>query len=134
MTEERPFLLTVVGWLTVIVGVITIIGGILALIFHNDIMDNTTDYSSAEATGFGIGGIIVGLIYWMVGRGMLNLNGFALGLGVLVSGLAVAGDLAILLSNDTNHTGVFTSLVLNGLVLIACLSGFSARSRARGLS
>jgi peptidoglycan/LPS O-acetylase OafA/YrhL len=134
VNEPRPFLLTVVGWLTVVIGVLTVIGGILALIFHNDILDNTTDYSGNAVTAFGIGGIIIGLIYWLVGRGMLNLNGFALGLGVLVSGLAVAGDLAILLSNNTNHTGVFTSLVLNGLVLIACLSGFSARSRARGLS
>jgi hypothetical protein len=60
---------------------------------------------------------------------MLRLNAFALGLGVVVSGLAVAGDLAILLSNDANHTGIWTSLVLNGIVLIACLSGFSARER-----
>jgi peptidoglycan/LPS O-acetylase OafA/YrhL len=134
VNEPRPFLLTVVGWLTVVIGVLTVIGGVLALIFHNDILDNTTDYSGNAVTAFGIGGIIIGLIYWMVGRGMLNLNGFALGLGVLVSGLAVAGDLAILLSNHTNHTGVFTSFVLNGLVLIACLSGFSARSRARSLS
>jgi hypothetical protein len=94
-------------------------------------MDNTTDYSSAEATGFGIGGIIVGVIYWLVGRGMLNLNGFALGLGVLVSGLAVIGNLAILFSNDANHAGVWTSLILNAIVLFACLSGFSARSRYR---
>ena len=133
MPEERPFLLTIVGWLTIIVGVITIIGGILALIFHNDILDNTTDYSSAEATGFGIGGIIVGLIYWLVGRGMLNLNGFALGLGVFVSGLAVVGNLVIIFSNDANYTGVWTSLILNGIVLIACLSGFSARSRERSI-
>ena len=77
------------------------------------------------------GGIIVGLIYWLVGRGMLNLNGFALGLGVFVSGLAVIGNLALLFSNDANYTGVWTSLVLNGIVLIACLSGFSARSRER---
>ena len=133
MTEERPFLLTIVGWLTIIVGVITIIGGILALIFHNDILDNTTDYSGAEATGFGIGGIIVGAIYWLVGRGMLNLNGFALGLGVFVSGLAVVGNLVIIFSNDANYTGVWTSLILNGIVLIACLSGFSARSRERSI-
>jgi peptidoglycan/LPS O-acetylase OafA/YrhL len=134
VSEPRPFLLSVVGWLTVVVGVLTVIGGVLALIFHNDILDNTADYSGDAVTAFGIGGIIVGLIYWLVGRGMLNLNGFALGLGVLVSGLAVAGNLSILLSNDTNYTGVWTSLVLNAIVLIACLSGFGARSRARGLS
>jgi hypothetical protein len=129
MTEERPFLLTIVGWVTVIIGVLTVIGGILGLIFHDDIIENTSDYSGDTVTAFGIGAIIIGLIYWLVGRGMLRLNAFALGLGVVISGLAVAGDLAILLSNDANHTGVWTSLVLNGIVLIACLSGFSARER-----
>ncbi len=129
MTEPRPFLLTVVGWVTVIIGVLTVIGGILGLLFHDDIIENTTDYSGDVVTAFGIGGIIVGLIYWFVGRGMLNLNGFALGLGLVVSGLALAGNLAILLSNDTNHTGIWSSLVLNGIVFIACMSGFSARSR-----
>lgn len=129
VTEQRPFLLTVVGWLTVVIGVLTVIGGILGLLFHDDIIENTTDYSGDTVTAFGIGAIIIGLVYWLVGRGMLNLNGFALGLGLLVSGLALAGDLAILLSNDTNHTGIWTSLVLNGIVFIACLSGFSARSR-----
>ena len=129
MTEPRPFLLTVVGWVTVIIGVLTVIGGILGLLFHDDIIENTTDYSGDVVTAFGIGGIIVGLIYWFVGRGMLNLNAFALGLGLVVSGLALAGNLAILLSNDTNHTGIWSSLVLNGIVFIACMSGFSARSR-----
>ena len=129
MTEPRPFLLTVVGWVTVIIGVLTVIGGILGLLFHDDIIENTTDYSGDVVTAFGIGGIIVGLIYWFVGRGMLNLNGFALGLGLVVSGLALAGNLAILLSNDTNHTGIWSSLFLNGIVFIACMSGFSARSR-----
>lgn len=130
MTQRRPFLLTVVGWLTVIVGMLQVLAGILLLIFKDDVMRETSQYSSDEVTAFAIATIVIGSIYWLVGRGFLRLSGFALGLGVVVSALALVGNIAFLLSNDGNHGGVFSSLVLNAIVFVACISGFNARSRA----
>ena len=60
---------------------------------------------------------------------MLNLNGFALGLGVFVSVLGIIGNLIYLLGEDGSHGSFIVSLILNVIVLVACLSGFSARNR-----
>ena len=128
MSERRPVLLSIVGWITVISGILQMIGGIVLLVANDDVVRETA-FTADEVTGFGIGALVVGFIYLLVGRGMLNLNGFALGLGVFVSVLGIIGNLIYLLGEDGSHGSFIVSLILNVIVLVACLSGFSARNR-----
>lgn len=129
MAERRPFLLTLVGWLTVISGALQMIAGVLLLIFRDDVLQETSQYTEGELTGYAVAAVVVGAIYWLVGRGMLRLSGFALGLGLLVSALALAGNIAFLVSNDGDHGSIVAGLIINAVVFIACISGFKARSR-----
>lgn len=129
MTERRPFLLTIVGWLTVISGILQVLVGVLLLAFKGDVLRETSDYTSDELTTYAIAAIVIGAIYWLVGRGLLRLSGIALGLGLVVSTLALAGNIVFLFSNGSDHTGVVVSLIVNVVVFVACLSGFNARSR-----
>lgn len=129
MPRQRPFLLTLVGWLTVISGALQMLAGVLLLIFRDDVLRETSQYTEGELTGYAIAAVVVGAIYWLVGRGFLRLSGFALGIGLVVSALAVAGNIVFLLSNDANHGSVIVGLAINVIVFIACLSGFNARSR-----
>ncbi len=129
MTQRRPFLLTLVGWLTVISGALQMLAGVLLLIFRDDVLQETSQYTEGELTGYAIAAVVVGAIYWLVGRGMLRLSGFALALGLIVSALALAGNVVFLLSNDGNHGSILAGLLINAVVLVACVSGFNARSR-----
>ena len=123
--QSRPFLLTVVGWITLLVGLLEVVGGILVLIFKDD-MVRESSFTGDELTAFAIVAIIVGLIYFFVGRGMLRLNAFALGLGLVVSALALGANLIYLLAGDS-HGSLIGGIIVNAIVLIACISGFRAR-------
>ncbi len=127
MTERRPVLLSIVGWITVISGLLQILAGILVLALNDDVVQETS-FTSDEVTGLGIAALVFGLIYLLVGRGMLNLNRFALGLGVVVSILGILGNVVYVFGEE-GTTSLIAGLILNVIVLIACLSGFSARNR-----
>ncbi len=129
-SASTPPLLKVVGWVTVISGALQVLAGILVLAFRGDVLDAVPEYTSTEITGFAIATIVVGSIYFLVGRGYLHLNAFALWLGLAVSSLGVIGDVILLFANDSNHSSVVISLVLNLIVLVAVSSGFSARRAA----
>ncbi len=128
---HAPALLRVVGWLTILSGLLQIAAGVLLIVFRDDVLDKVHDYSSNELTAFAIGAIVLGLVYLVVGRGFLRLNSFALGLGLVVSTLGLAGDVIFLLSNDSNHSSVVSSIVVNVIVLLATGSGFAARGARR---
>jgi hypothetical protein len=126
---RRPVLLTIVGWLTLLVGLLEVFAGVLVLIFKDNVLNETAQLTSDEVTAFAIAAIVIGLIYFFVGRGFLRLSGFALGLGLVVSTLAIVGNVLYMVSDDGDQAGIVFSLILNVIVLIACVSGFNARSR-----
>jgi len=130
MSERRPILLSIVGWITVISGLLQILAGILLLILKDDVVQESA-FTSDEVTALAIVALVVGLIYFLVGRGMLNLNAFALGLGVVVSALALGANLIYLLGSNDNHGGLIASMIVNVIVLVACVSGFGARDGLR---
>jgi hypothetical protein len=129
VTERRPILLTLVGWITVIGGLMQMLAGVLLLVLKDDAVRESS-FSSDEITVLAIIALVAGLIYFLVGRGMLNLNAFALGLGVVVSAIALLGNLLYLFDNDA-HAPIVINAALNFIVLFACLSGFAARDRFR---
>jgi hypothetical protein len=128
---RAPFVLSAVGWLTILSGIVQVVAGILLLAFRDDVLDEIDQYTSGELSWFGVAAIVIGLIYIMVGRGFLHLNAFALTLGFVLSSLAIIGDVIFLGSNDANHAGIVVSLVLNVIVFLAGIAGFSARSATR---
>jgi hypothetical protein len=124
--QSRPLLLTIVGWITILLGLLEIAGGVLLLVFRDNALDETS-FTGDELTAITIVVFVVGLIYVLVGRGMLRLNAFALGLGLVVSALALGANLIYLFSVDADHSGLVGNLVVNLIVLFACVSGFRAR-------
>ena len=129
MPARRPVLLTIVGWFTLLAGLLEVFAGVLVLIFKDNVLNETAQLTSDEVTAFAIAAIVIGLIYFFVGRGFLRLSGFALGLGLVVSTLAIVGNVLYMVSDDGDQAGIVFSLILNVIVLIACVSGFNARSR-----
>ena len=128
---RAPIGTRVVGWLIIISGVLQIAAGIVILAVRDDITSETPDYSSGEVTAVAIAAIVFGLVYLFVGRGFLHLSRIALGLGLLFGGLGVVINAAVLLANGAGdaHATLFTSFLLNLLVLAASWSGLRARAR-----
>ena len=129
---QTPFLLKVVGWVTILAGILQIITGIMLIVFRDDISDDVLSYSTNEVSGFGIAACVVGLIYVLIGRGFLNLNSFSLLLGFIFSGLSIVGDIGYLVTNEANHGAVLASLGVNVVVFIAVCAGFARRGATPG--
>ena len=135
MSESRraPVGVRVIGWLIIISGALQVAAGIAILALRDDVVEQAPDYSDGEVSAIAIAAIVFGLIYLLVGRGFLRLSRLALGLGLLVGGIGVVVNAAVLLANGPGdaHEALLFSFLTNLVVLAASWSGLRARSGYR---
>ncbi|UJA19122.1 hypothetical protein HJD18_02135 [Thermoleophilia bacterium SCSIO 60948] len=133
-THPRPgFGVSVVGALTMFSGILNVVAGIILLFTREDINGDFPSLSEGEIALFGVAAIVFGLIYILVGRGMLRMSRFALGLGLLVAGInLVSGVLLIIFEGISNlHYSILVSTLISLVVFLILSSGFSRASEAR---
>jgi hypothetical protein len=122
--SEAPSGVTMVAFFAFIVGAVQLIAGIVMLIARDDV----NGYSSGQALSVGIALLIVGVIYLIVGRGLMNLSPWALFVGLFFSGLKAVWDVIALISFGVDGVGfgVLISLAINLIVFAALWSGRDA--------
>jgi hypothetical protein len=122
--SEAPSGVTMVAFFAFIVGAVQLIAGIVMLIARDDV----NGYTSGQALAVGISLLIVGGIYLIVGRGLLNLSSWALFVGLFFSGLKAVWDVIALFGFgiDGLGFGVLISLAINLIIFAALWSGRDA--------
>lgn len=133
-TRPRPgFGVSLVGALTMFSGILNVVAGIILLFAREDISADFPRLSTGEIALFGVAAIIFGLVYILVGRGMLRMSRLALGLGLLVSGInLVSGVLLIVFEGISNlHYSILVSTLVSLIVFLILFSGFGRASAAR---
>jgi hypothetical protein len=113
-----------VGILALIVGVVQAVAGIVMLAARDDV----DGYTSSQALAVGLALVVVGGVYLLVARGLLNLTPWALLVGLLFSGFKAAFDLVALIGFGIDGLGfsALISLVINVCVFAMLWSGRSA--------
>jgi hypothetical protein len=122
--NEVPSGVTMVAILAFIVGAVQLIAGVVLLIAHDDV----DGFSSGQAIAYAIALLIVGVIYLLVGRGLLRLAFWALFVGLFFSALRAIWDLVALIGFGIDGVGwgVLISLAINLIVFAALWSGRAA--------
>jgi lysylphosphatidylglycerol synthetase-like protein (DUF2156 family) len=121
---RRPVAVTVIAVLVVISGILGVIGGLILVLAQDnaDVLRETGESSNFLLTA-GIVGIIVGLIYLAVARGLLRGSNGARGVVAVVSIINGAfGVWAAFFKEGQLQTQGFVNLVLALLVLVALYS------------
>lgn len=87
--SSRPVLITIIGGLTALLGIVLVVLGLLVVLLDVDVSDLSLEGA------VGAGGIIIGLIYLVIGYGFLSGWKIIWYLGVIIYAiLAVFGLLA----------------------------------------
>ena len=130
---SRSFGLTAVGVLTMLSGFVNVIVGIVLLFARNDINADFPKLSTGEIALYAVAAIIFGLIYILVGRGMLRMSRVAIGLGLLVSGINLAGGVILIVVEGLSnlHGSILVSTLVSLVVFLILLSGFGRATEAR---
>ena len=124
---RRPGGVTLLVVLIVIHGVLAAVAGALIIIFRSD--QSFLDQVQAQAAGtasdellwYGIGTVVIGLIYLLVAQGLAHGNGFSRFLVALVSVIALVGGiyLAIRYAGTLRWQGIIEAAL--GLVVLLLL-------------
>src|SRR6478736_4958922 len=108
-STQRPGGVTLLVVLGVIQGVLAVAGGLITILMRNNlsfadqVRANVRSVSSSDLVWFGIGAIVIGVIYLLVAKGLANGSGLSRILIAFVSALALAG-------------GIWTALLYSGSV------------------
>jgi hypothetical protein len=119
---RRPAGVTLLVVLIVIGGILQVAGGVLLVLGHNNAtVIREAKTSSDRLLWFGIGAIVIGVIYLLVSRGLAHGNGLARFIVGLLSLLSLAGGVWAIVTQHGNLRNQGISSAIVGLVVLLLL-------------